>query len=52
MEMGTAPDYVVDSAASVGLFRWISARELADRSVHRIHSPYHHHIHFLIFLSC
>jgi hypothetical protein len=52
VEMGMAPDYVVDSRASAGAFRWISAREPADRTVHMIHSPYHHHIHFFISLSC
>lgn len=46
------PDYVVDSMVSVGALPWISASEPADRSVHRIHSPYHHHIHFFISLSC
>ena len=50
--MGMAPDYVMDSRASTGAFRWISASELENRSVHMIHSPYHHNIHFFIFLSC
>jgi hypothetical protein len=51
-EMGIGADYMVDSTPSAGAFRWISASGQADRSVHRIHSPYHHHIHYFIFLFC